>query len=148
MKKNLGSASFGNNHKGKVIGIGKVSINPSFCIENVSQVDGLKYNLISISQLCDKGYFVTFTYERCIIRNKKRKQHTFHVVVAPSSPTPPTKQNFCFFLFPLLDVSHCDLRPLQALVSFQDIFLQALLSPCSGYFLVPLLLIALGEKQQ
>lgn len=69
-KKNLGSVSFDNNHKGKIRGIGKICINPSFYIENVSLVDGLKYNLISISQLCDKGYLVTFTYEKSFIKGK------------------------------------------------------------------------------
>lgn len=49
------------------MGIGKVSINPTFFVENVSLADGFKYNLIS--QLCGKRYMVTFTSEKCYIKS-------------------------------------------------------------------------------
>ncbi len=64
-----GFVTFGNNAKGKIIGIGKVGKNSSLCIENVLLVDGLKHNLLSISQLCDKGYRVTFKSNKCIIED-------------------------------------------------------------------------------
>ena len=32
-------------------------------------VESLKHNLISISQLCDKGYKVVFDNSRCVIEN-------------------------------------------------------------------------------
>ena len=38
-------------------------------IENVCLVENLKHNLISISQLCDKGYKVVFDKTRCVIKN-------------------------------------------------------------------------------
>ncbi|KAL8099481.1 hypothetical protein AgCh_031929 [Apium graveolens] len=40
-------------------------------IEEVALVDGLKHNLLSISQLCDKGNSVTFNSEACVVTNKR-----------------------------------------------------------------------------
>ena len=57
---NRGSVIFSDNGKGKIIGIGKVHITPSNSISNVLLVDGLKHNLLSISQFCDKGFQVVF----------------------------------------------------------------------------------------
>ena len=57
-----GSIIFGGGKQGKVQGIGTVQLNESVCIENVSWVTNLKYNLLSVSQLCDNGKnSVTFT---------------------------------------------------------------------------------------
>ena len=55
-----GSVTFGDNGKGKIIGTGKINIIPSSFIENIFFVDGLKYNLLSISQFCDKDFKVVF----------------------------------------------------------------------------------------
>jgi len=38
-----------------VIGGGTISLKPTMFINNVLLVDGFKYNLLSISQLCDVG---------------------------------------------------------------------------------------------
>ena len=43
-------------------------------IENISLVDGLKHNLLSVSQFTDKGYEVNFKSEQCSIINKKDKK--------------------------------------------------------------------------
>ena len=40
-------------------------------IEEVALVDGLKHNLLSISQLCDKGNSVTFNLEARVVKNKR-----------------------------------------------------------------------------
>ena len=40
-------------------------------IENISLVDGLKHNLLSVSQFTDKVYEVNFKSEQGIIVNKK-----------------------------------------------------------------------------
>ena len=40
-------------------------------IDNVSVVQGLQHNLLSISQFCDKCYGVLFDKERCQILHKK-----------------------------------------------------------------------------
>ena len=39
----------------------------SIAIHNVLLVEGLKFNLLSISQLCDKGHKVTFKANQCIV---------------------------------------------------------------------------------
>ncbi|XP_070009568.1 uncharacterized protein [Nicotiana sylvestris] len=46
--------SFENGKKDKIIGVGKVDKTDSHSIENVYLIDGLKYSLTSISQLCDR----------------------------------------------------------------------------------------------
>ena len=61
--------TFGDNGHGKIIGIGKIQINSTTFIDNVLYVNGLKHNLISISQLCDKGYTVSFDTIICVITN-------------------------------------------------------------------------------
>ncbi|XP_070008199.1 uncharacterized protein [Nicotiana sylvestris] len=50
-----GNVSFGNGKKGEIIGVGKVGKTDSHSIENVYLIDGLKYSLISVSQLYDRG---------------------------------------------------------------------------------------------
>ena len=52
---------FGDNSKGEVIGLGKVSITLEHSITNVLHVDSLKYNLLSVSQLYEMGYNCLFT---------------------------------------------------------------------------------------
>ena len=50
-----GQVTFGGNSKEKIIGFGKVGKSLSSYIDDVMLVEGLAYNLMSISQLCDKG---------------------------------------------------------------------------------------------
>ena len=57
--------SFGDDSKGTIISIGYIKIGSSSLIENVILVDGLKHNLMSISQLCDRGYKVAFDDLSC-----------------------------------------------------------------------------------
>ena len=59
--------TFGRNTKENIIGTGKVGKSSSSCIDDVMLVDGLAYNLLSISQLCDKGCRVTFDSQACTI---------------------------------------------------------------------------------
>ncbi|KAH9754083.1 hypothetical protein KPL71_015319 [Citrus sinensis] len=66
---NGGDVSFGDNSKGKIIEIGNVGNVSSTLIENVCLVENLKHNLLSISQLCDKGYRVIFDDSKCVIEN-------------------------------------------------------------------------------
>ncbi|RDX82434.1 hypothetical protein CR513_36783, partial [Mucuna pruriens] len=44
----------------------RISKHPFPSIENVLYVKGLKHNLLSISQLCDNGYDVSFNKGECI----------------------------------------------------------------------------------
>jgi hypothetical protein len=75
--KDGGNVKFGDNSKGKIIGIGNIGQTHSFIIEDVLLVDGLKHNLLSISQLCDKGYNVIFKSIMCIIVNEIDNQVLF-----------------------------------------------------------------------
>ena len=61
-----GSVSFGNNAKGYVLGHGTVS-SGRVQFDKVNLVENLKYNLLSVSQMCDKGYSSYFTKHACRI---------------------------------------------------------------------------------
>jgi len=50
-----GMVTFGNNEKASIKGKGMIGKVNSAKIENVHFVEGLKHNLISISQLCDNA---------------------------------------------------------------------------------------------
>ena len=68
-----GTMTFGNNMKGEIIAKRKVGRSSSHAIDNVFLVENLKYNLLSISQFCDKGNSVNFTSEKCIISRNHTK---------------------------------------------------------------------------
>ena len=70
-KDERGVVTFGDNGQDKIIEIGKIQITPSTSIDGVLLVKGLKHNLISISQLCDKRLKVSFETSICIITNPK-----------------------------------------------------------------------------
>ena len=75
--KEHGHVTFGDNNKGKILGFGKVGKTPSTSIDNVLLVDGLKHNLLSIRQLCDKGNKVIFDANCCIVEGIDDKQVKF-----------------------------------------------------------------------
>ena len=76
-KYNRGYVTFRDNAKGKIIGVGKIGKNLSISIDDVYLVDGLKHNLLSISQLCDKGYNIVFEHSKCIIHEKNNNKILF-----------------------------------------------------------------------
>ena len=47
--------------KGEVLGLGKIAISNDNSISNVLLVNLLRYNLLSVSQLCKMGYNCLFT---------------------------------------------------------------------------------------
>ncbi|GKC79431.1 retrovirus-related pol polyprotein from transposon TNT 1-94, partial [Tanacetum coccineum] len=57
---NGGNVIFGSNLRGNIIGKDMIS-NDSLKIDNVEHVDNLRFNLLSIGQLCDNKCRVTFT---------------------------------------------------------------------------------------
>ncbi|NAU72134.1 hypothetical protein EE085_29455, partial [Klebsiella pneumoniae] len=67
IQKDGGYVSLGDNTKCKVIGVGTIGYDSS-AIEEVLLVEGLKHNLISISQLCDRGYDISFSSSHCLIK--------------------------------------------------------------------------------
>jgi len=56
-----GDVSFGDERIGYILGVGRVGKSLESSIENVYYVSGLKYSLLSVSQICDKGNKVRFT---------------------------------------------------------------------------------------
>ena len=62
--------TFGDDNKGYILGYGNIK-KENVIIEKVALVDGLKHNLLSISQLCDNGNKVHFSQEACFIANKE-----------------------------------------------------------------------------
>jgi hypothetical protein len=52
---------FGDGNQDKVKGLGKIAITNEHSISNVFLVESLRYNLLSISQLCHMGYNCLFT---------------------------------------------------------------------------------------
>ena len=55
-----GGVSFGGGKKDSILGMGKIGKSESNSINNVHYVEGLKYNLLSISQMRDIGNKVKF----------------------------------------------------------------------------------------
>ena len=68
--KDGGYVTFGDNVKGKIVGEGKIGkfLNPT--IDDVLPVNGLKYNLLSISQFCDKNCKVVFESNKSVVLDK------------------------------------------------------------------------------
>jgi len=65
---------FGNNERAEVKGYGEIT-NGYFTVKRVAYVEGLKHNLISVSQLCVKtGIKVLFDEYGSVIKNKKTKE--------------------------------------------------------------------------
>ena len=52
---------FGDNSKGEVIGLGKISLTHDISITNVYLVETLGDNLLPVSQFCGMGYNCLFT---------------------------------------------------------------------------------------
>jgi hypothetical protein len=71
-----GNVKFGGNQDGKIIGTGTTSNSP-ISINNVWLVDGLRHNLLSISQFCVNGYDVMFDKTNCTIVNKNDNSIVF-----------------------------------------------------------------------
>ena len=69
---NGGSVKFGNNDDAKIMGKGHVSLNGGKILcDNVLYIDGLKHNLLSVSQLYKDGHNVIFSKKGCIIRSNE-----------------------------------------------------------------------------
>ena len=65
MKKG-GRVTIGDSKTLQILGKGKIG-NKHISIDKVQYVKGLKYNLLSISQLYDDGHTVNFGIDKCII---------------------------------------------------------------------------------
>jgi hypothetical protein len=54
---------FGDNSKGRISGLGEISLTNDLSLSNVLFVDSCSYNLLSIAQFCDLGLSCTFDDE-------------------------------------------------------------------------------------
>jgi hypothetical protein len=69
--------TFGDNSKGKVLGLGKVAISHDSSIQNVMLVESLGYNLLSVSRLADFGFNVLFTKVDCQVFRQDNHKMVF-----------------------------------------------------------------------
>ncbi|KAI3697975.1 hypothetical protein L6452_31082 [Arctium lappa] len=121
------SVTFGGNGKGFTRGFGVLS-NGTTTIRRVAYVDGLKHNLLSISQLCDKDYEVRFSKKACSVVDEKGKlalsghrRENVYVIDMDSTIT----DNLCFLSKASSDVnwlwhkrlSHLNFKTLNSLSS-------------------------------
>lgn len=67
------SVSFGDSKKEYIMGIDEIGNSFEKDIEDVYDVNGLKYNLFSVSQICYKGNEV-FLSDKCIVSNLLTKE--------------------------------------------------------------------------
>ena len=67
-KKRGGKVTLGDNTTCQVLGSGTIKVTSLLTIEKVLFVEGLKHNLLSISQLCDKGFQICFTNSNCTLK--------------------------------------------------------------------------------
>jgi hypothetical protein len=52
--------TFGDDKKGKLLGTDVIKVNDCFTLNDVTLLDRLRYNLLSVSQLCDADLSVLF----------------------------------------------------------------------------------------
>ena len=69
--------TFGDNSKGKVVGLGKVAISHDSSIQNVMLIESLGYNLLSVSKLADFGFNVLFTEVDCQVFRRDNHKMVF-----------------------------------------------------------------------
>jgi len=69
--KPTGFVTYGDNNRGRILGVGDIGSGNKVIIKDVLLIEGLKHSLLSISQLCDRGYKITFEPEQCIIADLK-----------------------------------------------------------------------------
>ena len=73
----LGNVTFGNDAPRKIKGKGMASLsNDKGKSQDVLFVDGLKHNILSVSQVCDRGCKVVFMSKDCKIQSVNSGQLT------------------------------------------------------------------------
>ena len=69
-----GNVTFGDGSKSQIKGKGIISLPGLPYIANVLYVEGLKVNLLSISQICDQDFMVLFSKGKCLVMDDSRKK--------------------------------------------------------------------------
>ncbi|XP_024976198.1 uncharacterized protein LOC112514096 [Cynara cardunculus var. scolymus] len=95
------AVTFGDNSRGTTKGYGVLS-NGSVTFNRVAYVDGLKHNLLSISQLCDLNFIVKFEENQCTILDSSGKKvltgiRKDNVYVINMDSSSPSDANICFY---------------------------------------------------
>ena len=69
-----GNVTFGDWSKSQIIGKGIISLLGQPDIANVLYVEGLRVNLLSISQICDQDFMALFSKGKCLVMNESGKK--------------------------------------------------------------------------
>ena len=69
-----GNVIFGDESKSQIKGKGIISLPDLQDIANILYVEGLRVNLLSISQICDQGFMVLFSKGKCLVMNESGKK--------------------------------------------------------------------------
>ena len=69
-----GNVSFGDGSKSQIKGKGIISLPRLLDIANVLYVEGLRVNLLSISQICDQDFMVLFSKGKCLVIDEPGKK--------------------------------------------------------------------------
>ena len=62
-----GNVTFGDGSKSQIKGKGIISLPRLSDIANILYVEGLRVNLLSISQICDQDFMVLFSKRKCLV---------------------------------------------------------------------------------
>ena len=65
--------SYGDGNIGQILGYGNINLG-SVIITNVALVPGLKHDLLSVSQICDRGFHVDFHSDYCEVISKSTRK--------------------------------------------------------------------------
>ena len=80
LDENVGGYSdiiFGDNSRGKVKRIGTIAISSNHPLLKVLLFDSLKFNLLSVTRLCDFGYKCSFTKDDVVVTSLDENDHIF-----------------------------------------------------------------------
>ena len=69
-----GNVTFGDGSKSQIKRKGIISLPRLSDIANVLYVEGLRVNLLSISQICDQDFMVLFSKRKCFVMDESRKK--------------------------------------------------------------------------
>ena len=69
-----GNLTFGDGSKSQIKGKGIITLPRLPNIANVLYVEGLRVNILSISQICDQDFMVLFSKGRCLVMDESRKK--------------------------------------------------------------------------
>ena len=80
------NVTFGNDTHHVIEGKGYVFLKEKVKANNVMFVDGLKHNLLSVSQVFDQGNEVFFSSKECVVRELDRGKTVIKGTRTPSNP--------------------------------------------------------------